>query len=107
MKRAGPTAFADNSLNDLVVCPAGHKLELIESGLVTLGAGGEIMAVYLKTAGPAYTFVDVIVGMAAAQYLFRNNHEGVVANAGEAFSVAGYLVGGAYSAWLTYIDVTF
>jgi len=105
MKRFGPLAFFDNSLNDVLTAPSGHKYELIESWIITLGAGGEIAAVYLKTAGPAYTFVDVIVGMAAAQYVWRNQHQGVVANAGEGFSVACYGVGGLWSAMLTYIDV--
>ena len=105
MQRFGPLAYANNSLNDVLTVPAGHKYELIESWLQTVGAGGEILAVYLKTPGPNYNFIDVIVGMPAAQYVFRNQHQGAVAYAGEGFSVAGYSAGGNWVAMLTYIDV--
>jgi len=107
LERAGPSAYADSVVADVITCPLGHKYEVLGIWMLGPGTNGSTTAIYLHvTAG--YVFAALDLGGPDPFYLRRYEMNNLVLYEGESLSVVAYNApAAAYSVYLDYIDVDY
>lgn len=98
--------LSGTAFDDVIECPAGHKLEAIVLSRFLVATTGTVYFGILK-APSSFVFIDQL-DLVAGRYVEVHNYEGVPLYEGEKFQVAfsgtGYV---ASSVLLAYIDVNF
>jgi len=106
MEREGFTGLPDASFTSFLAPPAGHKFEILESGIYTSSAGG--VQFYELVNGPSgYIIVGQPPLSVAGEFLCRVEHQGLVVYPGESLELYTTGASGGSLAWVTYVDVDY